>query len=261
MPKLRYLRIRFANSLFPAEVPWFRSAVIEKTRRQSSLFHNHQSTNGYLYRYPLIQYKVTDRKATIICLEGGTDDIHYLLQERQMNLRVGRREEDFQIEDVQLYYHQVQTWPALFEYALKSWQALNQENFQQYSRLTTEVERLQFLEGVLRSHLMAFASGVGWQAEEQIVAHITRFKEEKWLPFKGQKVLTFGLNFRTNVSLPDYIGLGKGVSVGFGSVKGFGGARRVDRPGDAHLAETRTGHRQDIDPPAPGRININEQNQ
>jgi CRISPR/Cas system endoribonuclease Cas6 (RAMP superfamily) len=39
------------------------------------------------------------------------------------------------------------------------------------------------------------------------------------LPFKGRKVLTFCVNFKTNVSLPDYVGLGKGSSVGFGVVK------------------------------------------
>ncbi|MCB0596843.1 MAG: hypothetical protein H6557_33145 [Lewinellaceae bacterium] len=221
MPKIRYLKIRFANALFPYEVPCFRSAVIEATERQSSLFHNHKQ-EGFHYRYPLIQYKVTDKKASIICLESGTDDIHYLLQQRSLSLRIGQHIHDFEIEDVQLRYHQVQSWQARFHYALLHWQALNQENYRRYSALQTEVERLQFLEKMLLGNLLAFARSINWEPEHSIELSITRLKGEKWLPFKGRKVITFTLNFSANVSLPDYIGLGKGVSVGFGSVLGFG---------------------------------------
>jgi len=221
MPKVRYLKIRFANALFPYEAPCFRSAVIEATGRQSSLFHNHQQ-DGSLYRYPLIQYKVTDKKASIICLESGTDDIHYLLQQRCLRLRIGQHSQDFEIEDVQLRYHNVQCWQARFHYALLHWQALNQENYRRYSELQSEAERLQFLEKMLLGNLLAFARAVGWAPEHSIELSITRLKGEKWLRYKGRKVLCFTLNFSTNASLPDYIGLGKGVSVGFGSVMGVG---------------------------------------
>ena len=203
MPKIRYLSIRFSQNVFPNEIPFFRAAVIEKTQRESSLFHNHQEEKGFLYRYPLIQYKVTEKKASIICLNEGVDDIHYLLQERQLPLRIGRRMEQFEIENVELDHFNVQAWQARFHYSLLSWQALNQENYHAYRRLETEVERLQFLEALLRSHLLAFATGIGWAAEDQLNARITRFKEEKWLSYKGKKVLAFTLNFSSNVSLPD----------------------------------------------------------
>lgn len=31
----------------------------------------------------------------------------------------------------------------------------------------------------------------------------------------------FDIRFKSNVSLPDYIGLGKGVSIGFGMIKDY----------------------------------------
>ena len=37
--------------------------------------------------------------------------------------------------------------------------------------------------------------------------------------YKKQRLLSFNVEFETNVSLPDHIGLGKGVSVGFGDLK------------------------------------------
>jgi hypothetical protein len=222
MPKIRYLKIRFANRLMPWELPLFRGAVIEATGRQSSLFHNHGPDDTFLYRYPKIQYKITERKATIICLDDGTDDIHYLLQNRSLDLRIGERQELFEIEDIHIQYPQLQTWQANFQYALKNWQGLNQENYQKYQALEGEVERLQFLEKMLLGNLLAIARDFDLDSEIPIQLQITRMKEEKWLGYKGRKVLCFTLNFKTNLSLPDYVGLGKGVSVGFGSVKRFG---------------------------------------
>ena len=223
MPKLRYLKVRFSNELKPWEMPCFRAAVIEATRRQSTLFHNHRGDAGFLYRYPKIQYKLTQRKASIICLGEGTDDIHYLLANRSLRLRIGEREEDFAIEDVQLKYHQLQTWQGWFNYSVKNWQALNQENFKRYSALQGAAERIQFLEKMLLGNLLAFAKTMDVdKTERPIEVQITKMKGEKWLKYKGRRVLTFDLNCKANVSLPDHIGLGKGVSVGFGNVKRFG---------------------------------------
>jgi hypothetical protein len=228
MPRTRYLRIRFNNPIYPREIPCFRAAVIEETERQSNLFHNHKGDTSFIYRYPLIQYKVMNRKAGMVCLNQGTDDIHYLLQKRQIRLQLGDQPPaDFQIEDIHLHYFDVQLWKADLHYSLLNWQALNQQNFAEYQSLTTEMEELQFLEKLLKGHLLAFASGIDWDVEEEIKVRITNLKQKKWLPYKGKKILTFTLNFTTNVSLPDYIGLGKGSSVGFGSVKRFNGQRRT----------------------------------
>ncbi len=188
MPKVRYLKIRFSNPLMPFEVTRFRAAVIEATGRQSSLFHNHSSEQGFIYRYPLIQYKVTHYQASLVCLGPGTDDIHCLLQNRRLDLRIGERREVFEIEDIQLRYHQEQLWQARSHYSLKA-------------------------------NLLSFAGGLDWYVEEPVEARITQLKGSRWLPFRGRKVLCFNLNFTTNMSLPDYVGLSKGMSVGFGGVK------------------------------------------
>ncbi len=222
MPKVRYLKVTFANHILAREVPCFRSAVIEATERQSSLFHNHKPDSSSIYRYPLIQYKSLYKKASIICLNEGTDDIHYLFQRRDLDLRIGDREETFEIEDIHLKYFNVQCWQGQFEYALKDWQALNQDNYKRYMALDTEVERLQFLEKLLLGNLLAFAKGIGWDVQGQLEARITRMKGERWLPYKGHKSLCFSLNFRCNASLPNFIGLGKGGSVGYGSLLEIG---------------------------------------
>jgi len=43
--------------------------------------------------------------------------------------------------------------------------------------------------------------------------------KEKPITFKGGRRQCFDIRFKTNVFLPEYIGLGKGTSKGFGVVR------------------------------------------
>ena len=220
MPKIRYLCVRFSNHIFPYDIPFFRSAVIEKTDRVASLFHNHKDDTAVIYRYPLIQYKVTYKKASIICLDQGADDIHHLLQHREMDLRIGKTTQTFEVENIDLHYHQVQIWDTMFNYSLLNWMALNQKHHARFKELEGDEEaQVGLLESVLKGNILSFAKGIDWYVEDEIKVKIQKIKSLKLLPFKGRKVLTFCVNFKTNVSLPDYVGLGKGTSVGFGVVK------------------------------------------
>ena len=222
MPKIRYLKVRFAQHIFPYDIPRFRAAVIEKTERVASLFHNHQDDRQVIYRYPLIQYKVTHKKASIICLDAGSDDIHHLLQHRDMELRIGDRTEQFEVEEVDLHYHQIQLWDTHFEYSLLNWFALKQEFHTRYLELEgDETAQIALLESILKGNLLTFAKGIKWWVEAPVEVKITKIKELKMLEFKRKKMLAFSINFTTNMSLPDYVGLGKGASSGFGVVKGM----------------------------------------
>lgn len=220
MPKVRYLKIQFSENIFAYQIPHFRAAVIEKTKRESSLFHNHKE-EGFLYRYPLIQYKVTRKKASIICLNDGADDIHYLLRNQNMHLRIGKEEHDFQIEDIAMNYFQIQTWQSHFDYSLLNWLPLNQANYTKYESLSNESEQLAMLEKILVGNILSMAKGLDWFVEDKIEIQLTAIKSIKERTFKNKKMMAFNLNFKSNVSLPDFIGLGKGSSVGFGVVKRF----------------------------------------
>lgn len=221
MAKVRYLCIRFGNTIFPNEIPYFRSAVIEKTQRTSDAFHNHDQGNGFLYRYPLIQYKVTQRKASIVCLNEGADEIHHLLGRQDLDFQIGRRYEHYTIEDVRLHYQEVGTNQELLHYSLLNWMPLNQKNHAEWNALESSLSgQAEMLSRILKGHILGFATGIEWQVEDEIIVHIDKIREMKLLPFKKQQMLAISLNFRSNVSLPDFIGLGKGSSVGFGVVKG-----------------------------------------
>jgi hypothetical protein len=75
------------------------------------------------------------------------------------------------------------------------------------------------LEKVLQNQVVSLLQQLDCEPEQQIEVKIQHLKEDKWVSFKGVKVLAFSLEFTSNVALPDFIGIGKGASVGWGIIK------------------------------------------
>ncbi len=219
MPKIRYLHIVFSEDIQSYDIPKFRAAVIEKTNRESDLFHNHMDNSINIYRYPLIQYKVTDRKASLVCLKEATEDIHYLLKQKKFDFRIGQEQLLYEIEDVRLKYERIQTWDTDFQYNMLNWIALNQDNYEIYKSKTSLWEKIKLLEEILEKHIRIFMESMNAEEIVPLKVRILDIKSEKHIRYKDIFHLTFCINFSCNLSIPNYVGLGKGVSVGFGNVK------------------------------------------
>lgn len=219
MTKTRYLHIIFSEHIQSYDIPKFRAAVIEKSRRESSLFHNHLEDKKYIYRYPLIQYKVTDKKASLICLNEATEDIHYLLKQNNFDFRIGDKTLKYEFEDVRLKYERIQTYTEDFKYNVLNWMALNQENYREFQKLESLIERMQYLQELLEKHIRIFMDAMNAIEPIPLKVKLQEIKQEKHIEYKDIFHLTFTLNFTCNLHIPNYVGLGKGVSVGFGIVK------------------------------------------
>lgn len=113
----------------------------------------------------------------------------------------------------------VQVWDEWFSYTLRKWLPLNQENYQEYKKLESLAEQCEFLERVLTGNILSFATGLDIHFEKDVKVRITALEDARIYSYKGVKMQGFDVQFKCNVSLPDYIGLGKSVSVGFGMVK------------------------------------------
>ena len=219
MNKTKYLQIQFDQPFQAYDIPKLRAAIIEKTKRESTLFHNHLGDDKFLYRYPLIQYKIKDRKPCLICLAEATDDIHYLLREKDFVFNIKGKEYDFEIEDVRLRYVQIQTWDNDFKYSILHYMALNQDNFSEYKKLERLVDKIAYVENMLSKHITLFAEELNAHLPFPINVQLLEIKEEKYIEYKEVFHLTFSLTFKCNLLIPEYAGIGKGVSVGFGIVK------------------------------------------
>lgn len=216
MRKSKILYVRFNNELRNDEIEKFRGAVLSKLKETSSvLFHNHVG-NNFRYSYPLIQYKRLRGQAVIVCLEEGTEAIGELFSAGDFCFRIGSRTVKMEIASIQARQVLIQPWNTTFTYRLNRWLPFNEENYRAYQELEGIAERCSFLEKKLIGNILSFAKGVNIFFEDEIVCKILEIEEPYLIMYKGVQMMAFNIRFKTNVSLPDSIGLGKGVSLGNG---------------------------------------------
>ncbi|KXS40411.1 MAG: hypothetical protein AWU54_1985 [Candidatus Frackibacter sp. T328-2] len=187
------------------------------------LFHNHKEDGGYRYAYPLIQYKIIGGQPTVIGLAKGAELIinNFLDIDR---LTLGGKEYiqpegKLEVIDAEL---EVVTDIAMpkFKYELQSpWLGLNQRNYKRYLREIKGAdakEARNFFKKILIGNILTFAKEVDWWIEEEI--KVVPNLEAVDVKFKNQDMVGFVGEFYSNVSLPEYIGLGKSTARGFGTV-------------------------------------------
>lgn len=182
------------------------------------LFHNHQG-EGFRYRYPLVQYKRIGGEAAVLFIQEGIDKVGKLFGERSATIRLGDREVTCELAHADARMTNVQIWSDNLQYTLRKYLPLNQHNFPLYQQAESLVERCQMLEKILVANILSFAKSMDIHFDEPVMVHITELSEPRLYRFKQVKLLGFDLSFTCNVSLPDFIGLGKGASLGFGVVK------------------------------------------
>ena len=75
------------------------------------------------------------------------------------------------------------------------------------------------LEGILIGNILSMGKSLEWHITDKIQLKIVEVFDEKKVTFKKNSVMTFDVLIQSNVILPNNIGLGKGVSHGFGIIE------------------------------------------
>ena len=174
-----------------------------------------------IYRYPKIQYRIIDGTPMVIGINEGAEvlkeiydqydqirlgDNTYEIVERGVTLR----KEDFGISDKILSYRFVTPWLAL-----------NQKNHERYMK-SDRIGRRDQLRRTLTGNILSMAKGLDYVVASQIRLDIGR-TWHKSCTVKGVSMLGIECEFMANFAIPDYLGLGKSVSRGFGAVVGMRG--------------------------------------
>jgi len=215
---IHVLTIQFQNEISWSEIPFLRGAVIQALHGQANvLYHNHTG-DSYRYAYPLIQYKRIRNKAAIFCLKEGTEAIGEFLSEGNFSCLLGDRSVEMEIEKVLSRKHTVQAWDSLFRYRIRRWLPLNAENYRKYGEIDECAGKISFLENILIANLLSFAKGIGIHIESKIQCKLSSLSEPYQVTNKHVKLMAFDAEFKTNMSLPDYVGIGKNASIGYGVV-------------------------------------------
>jgi len=188
----------------------------ELFKEHSPLLHNHYDDGKVRYGYPLVQYKVIDKVPMLTGFgEGSRLLIELFLKIKEIDLEGVRYA--INSKNIENKIYDLDDFSQLRQYAFKTlWMALNQKNFGIYKNLKTEKEKLDFLNRQLQNNILSFYKGIGFRVSERIMAKGDF--TEKSTQFKNKKMLAFEGKFVTNARLPDYVGIGKSTSRGFGTV-------------------------------------------
>ena len=240
------LALTFRLPIYPRQIPAWRGAFIEMAGWEADLLHNHQNNEdaqGFIYRYPLVQYRVRNGLASIFALNEGIEAVQQVLFSKKWEVNWRGRPTGLIIDNQpERQSYTLELGPTR-RYHIHQYLALNAENYHQWQQCAGLIERARLLERVLRGHLLSCMWGLGWKGTEQVQVQVQEIRRSKPLPYHGQELLAFELIFDTNVDLPPGIAIGKAVSHGFGWVfphaEAQAGRRRDENQEHAAAAQIR----------------------
>jgi len=181
------------------------------------LVHHHLDDNRLLYRTPLIQYKVVNRQPLVLGVNEGADILRQIYEQLQF-IRIGQT--DYRLEYKRLYLGEERFGESAGVHTytfLTPWLALNEQNYQHYVCAGSGAARRALLERILVGNILSLAKGLGYMVTAPIEAEIENYREVR-TTLKGTPMLGFLGSFRVNFEIPEYFGLGKSVSRGFGTI-------------------------------------------
>jgi len=185
-------------------------------QEHSPLLHNHLETGENAYRYPLVQYKVLDTVPTLVGFNEGADLLTGLFLKIK-ELRIGEQTYPVLQKNVESKTVPIGIAEDLHAYRFQTlWMALNQHNYKEYIA-EAEQQQARHLKAVLTGNILSFFKAMNYRATTAILVNL-KITGERETQFKNNAMLAFDASFVTNALLPGYIGLGKSVARGFGSI-------------------------------------------
>jgi hypothetical protein len=180
------------------------------------VLHHHIQGTQYLYTYPKVQYKIIEGTPSILGIEEGAEVIKKISSNLE-ELKLGKN--TYKINQQILYQSQTDIRPDKpIQYKfITPWIGLNSKNYQTYRDLRDWKEKKHLLNKTMVGNVLSMCKGLGIIANRRLEVHSLLNQEN--IRFKGIDLIAFTGEFRLNFRIPDFFGLGKGVSQGFGTIK------------------------------------------
>ena len=171
------------------------------------------------FLYPRVQVKILNEQIYIIGVNEGVESVLSICDKFE-TLDFGNI--TFEIQECDIEHADQQFIPSksLVRYRfITPWVALNHMTGGKYKFLTNQ-EKPSYLNKLLGQNIIFLANEVGINLEDNIFTKVKvsslfpkPVDENKWGAFMGE--------FKTNFILPNYIGIGNGITRGFGTIFGM----------------------------------------
>ena len=186
-------------------------------KEHAPLLSNHYEDGSLRYRYPLVQYKVINSTPMLIGINEGGELLTQLFLKIN-HLEINGKNYDIQSKNISSTNCDIGFSENLQEYKFETlWLALNQKNYQKFSKLDNEAEKDDMLKSILVGHVLSLFRNTAVELNENQRLMAKLNVEQKQTKFKDKTMLAFTGSFIINANLPDNLGLGKSVARGFGS--------------------------------------------
>jgi len=182
---------------------------------ENTLLHQHMENGKTAYLYPRVQYRVTRGVPQIVAIAEGVTALTDIVDSiKDLDLHGKKNTVNF----VSLHEEAVEIGDCenAIEYRFASpWLALSQKNYQRYKD-ADDAERVQLLQRIIVGNLLSLGKSFGIITTEWLEAKL--FLRPRAVTAKRQRLIGFVGRFQVNYKIPDQLGIGHLVSIGFGEV-------------------------------------------
>ncbi len=178
--------------------------------------HQHNA-DKFIYRYPVVQYKIINDVPTVIGINEGAEVLKQIYDEYQ-EIRLGVNKYQIVERGISLKDEEFSISNKIHSYEFVTpWLALNQENYHKFYRFKNNEERDEFLRKTLTGNIISMSKSLNYQVPDRIKCNLSVKIRKDHL--KDVSMMVFIGTFDTNFIIPDFLGIGKSVSRGFGAVR------------------------------------------
>lgn len=188
-------------------------------------FHHHTPNGKSIARGAKIQFKLINQELYLLGVgEEGVAFMQSFQWPQEIKIRFGNT-----MHTVLMTYESLKTdlakfslTPSLIYRTISPYLPLNQQAYSRFRKIS-DAERRLFIENRLKLHILSAAKWCGVWVKHQITTSLIAMR--LCHPIKVKKSLTFaGMNvmFETNTEIPNFMGIGRFVSRGYGTVVKYG---------------------------------------
>jgi len=168
--------------------------------------------------YPLIQSKIIDNEWKIIAVTDKV--VHYIFDKIESLKNMASGNPAMQnihnltvIDKADCYLAEE---PFAYQ-LLTPWIPFGKHSSRYYSDLEDFDDKRQFLKTVLEKHLLDVAYIFGQNSDEALTLELEL--TEIRIEIDGHYILAFSGTFWVNMKIPDYLGIGRSIRKGYGTIK------------------------------------------
>lgn len=216
------MKIKYAISKFKIndriefrDIEKLRGNVINKFSDKVST-HNHYENGKSIYTFPEVQYKIIDNNLSMMLFNENIELILKIYNEineiKLVDKIYTEIDKNLEIKEFNIRFLENEYIEYRF---ISNYLPFNQKNYIKFLKDEYSIEK------AITNNILEFLTGVGIILHKDQIIDVKDVKiiKKTISNNKNVKFISFKLSFKTNISLPNYISLGKRKSVGFGVIK------------------------------------------